>query len=155
MAITKEEKAILKKLESLAVHNDPIDPALYTKYDVKRGLRNSNGTGVLVGLTRIGDVVGYEIQDGKKIAIPGKLIYRGYNVEDLIKDAEKNNQFGFEQCAYLLLFAELPTKAKLEKFNSYLGECRVLPSHILILHLLGDHQHQCASLLILLGIHHQ
>ena len=129
MAITKEEKAILKKLESLAVHNDPIDPALYTKYDVKRGLRNSNGTGVLVGLTRIGDVVGYEIQDGKKIAIPGKLIYRGYNVEDLIKDAEKNNQFGFEQCAYLLLFAELPTKAKLEKFNSYLGECRVLPSN--------------------------
>lgn len=129
MAITKEEKAILKKLESLAVHNDPIDPALYTKYDVKRGLRNSNGTGVLVGLTRIGDVVGYEIQDGKKVAIPGKLIYRGYNVEDLIKDAEKNNQFGFEQCAYLLLFAELPTKAKLEKFNSYLGECRVLPSN--------------------------
>ena len=102
---------------------------MYTKYDVKRGLRNSNGTGVLVGLTRIGDVVGYEIQDGKKIAIPGKLIYRGYNVEDLIKDAEKNNQFGFEQCAYLLLFAELPTKAKLEKFNSYLGECRVLPSN--------------------------
>ncbi|MBR5646136.1 MAG: citrate/2-methylcitrate synthase [Treponema sp.] len=129
MAITKEEMAILKKLESLAVHNDPIDPALYTKYDVKRGLRNANGTGVLVGLTRIGDVVGYEIQDGKKIAIPGKLIYRGYNVEDLIKDAEKNNQFGFEQCAYLLLFAELPTKAKLEKFNSYLGECRVLPSN--------------------------
>ena len=91
----KEKQNILKKLERLAVHNDPINPDLYTKYDVKRGLRNANGTGVLVGLTRIGDVVGYDIKDGEKIAIPGKLIYRGYNVEDLIKDAEKNNQYGF------------------------------------------------------------
>ena len=127
MPTKKEELAILKKLEKLAVHNDPINPNLYQQYDVKRGLRNANGTGVLVGLTRIGDVVGYEIQDGKKIAVPGKLIYRGYNVEDIIKDAEKNKQFGFEQCAYLLLFGELPTPAQLEKFSQYLGECRVLP----------------------------
>ena len=123
----KEKQNILKKLERLAVHNDPINPDLYTKYDVKRGLRNANGTGVLVGLTRIGDVVGYDIKDGEKIAIPGKLIYRGYNVEDLIKDAEKNNQYGFEQCAYLLLFGELPNQKQLETFTSYLGECRVLP----------------------------
>ena len=59
---SKEETAILKKLEKLAVHNDPIDQKLYSQYDVKRGLRNANGTGVLVGLTRIGDVVGYEMQ---------------------------------------------------------------------------------------------
>ena len=126
---TKEETAILKKLEKLAVHNDPIDQKLYQQYDVKRGLRNANGTGVLVGLTRIGDVVGYEMQDGQKIAVPGRLVYRGYNVEDLIKDAEKNHQFGYEQCAYLLLFGELPNKDKLEVFSKYLGECRVLPSN--------------------------
>ena len=127
MAMTKEEQAIIKKLEKLAVHNDPINPSLYTKYDVKRGLRNANGTGVLVGLTRIGDVVGYEMKNGEKIAVPGRLVYRGYNVEDLIKDAEKNHQFGYEQCAYLLLFGELPTKEQLERFCQYLGECRTLP----------------------------
>ena len=129
MFSNKDEIAILKRLEKLAVHNDPINPDFYKKYDVKRGLRNANGTGVLVGLTRIGDVVGYELKDGEKIAIPGRLIYRGYNVEDLIKDAEQNKQFGFEQCAYLLLFGELPTKEKLDRFTSYLGECRILPEN--------------------------
>ncbi len=127
MTTKKNEQMIIKKLEKLAVHNDPINPELYQKYDVKRGLRNANGTGVLVGLTRIGDVVGYEIHDGQKIAVPGRLVYRGYNVEDLVRDAEKNHQFGFEQCAYLLLFGELPTQEKLDKFCAYLGECRTLP----------------------------
>ena len=74
MTTKKEELSLLKKLEKMAVLNDPINPDLYKKFDVKRGLRNANGTGVLVGLTRIGDVVGYEIKDGEKIAIPGKLI---------------------------------------------------------------------------------
>ncbi len=129
MTNKKEETAILKKLESLAVHNDPINPDLYSKYDVKRGLRNANGTGVLVGLTRIGDVVGYEIKDGQKIAVPGKLIYRGYDVVDLINDSAKNNLYGYEQCAYLLLFGELPTKSQLEIFSNYLGECRMLPAN--------------------------
>ena len=123
------DAAILKRLEKLAVHNDPINPDLYKTYDVKRGLRNANGTGVLVGLTRIGDVVGYEMKDGQKIAIPGRLVYRGYNVEDLIADAEKNKQFGYEQCAYLLLFGELPTQEKLDTFKEYLGEFRALPEH--------------------------
>ena len=123
------DAAILKRLEKLAVHNDPINPELYKTYDVKRGLRNANGTGVLVGLTRIGDVVGYEIKDGQKIAIPGRLVYRGYNVEDLIADAEKNKQFGYEQCAYLLLFGELPTQEKLDTFKQFLGEFRALPEH--------------------------
>ncbi len=129
MLSKKSDEAILKRLEKLAVHNDPINPDLYKTYDVKRGLRNANGTGVLVGLTRIGDVVGYEMNDNQKIAIPGRLIYRGYNVEDLIRDAEKNKQFGYEQCAYLLLFGELPTQDKLESFKQYLGEYRALPEH--------------------------
>ncbi|MCR4900093.1 MAG: citrate/2-methylcitrate synthase [Treponema sp.] len=129
MLSKKSDEAILKRLEKLAVHNDPINPDLYKTYDVKRGLRNANGTGVLVGLTRIGDVVGYEMNDNQKIAIPGRLIYRGYNVEDLIHDAEKNKQFGYEQCAYLLLFGELPTQEKLDTFKEYLGEFRALPEH--------------------------
>lgn len=129
MLSKKSDAAILKRLEKLAVHNDPINQELYKTYDVKRGLRNANGTGVLVGLTRIGDVVGYEMKDGEKIAIPGRLIYRGYNVEDLIHDAEKNKQFGYEQCAYLLLFGELPTQEKLDTFKEYLGEFRALPEH--------------------------
>ncbi len=129
MTSKNSDAALLKRLEKLAVHNDPINPDLYKTYDVKRGLRNANGTGVLVGLTRIGDVVGYEMKDGEKIAIPGRLVYRGYNVEDLIHDAEKNKQFGYEQCAYLLLFGELPTQEKLDVFKQYLGECRSLPEH--------------------------
>ncbi|MDD5929036.1 MAG: citrate/2-methylcitrate synthase [Spirochaetales bacterium] len=128
MSTLKDEKSIIKKLERLAIHNDPINPELYVKYDVKRGLRNANGTGVLVGLTRIGDVVGYEIKDGQKVAIPGRLIYRGYNVEDLVHDAENQKQFGYEQCAYLLLFGELPTQEKLDKFKEFLGENRILPA---------------------------
>jgi len=121
------ESTFLKKLAILAEHNDPIDPELYVKNDVKRGLRNANGTGVLVGLTRIGDVVGYEMRGGEKIAIPGTLIYRGYNVESLIRDAESHDQFGFEQCVYLLLFGELPTQGQLDEFRAFLGEQRALP----------------------------
>ena len=104
-----------------------INPDLYEKYDVKRGLRYANGTGVLVGLTKIGDVVGYEIQDGKKVPIPGKLMYRGYDVAELVHDAEKHNDFCYEQTVYLLLFGKLPTKKQLEEFKQYLGSLRVLP----------------------------
>ncbi len=121
------EKKIVAKLAKIAQANDPISNDLYAKYDVKRGLRNANGTGVLVGLTSVGDVVGYKVEDGKKIAIPGKLLYRGYDVADLIADAEKHNQFGYEQCAYLLLFGKLPTQAELDEFNELLGSLRNLP----------------------------
>ena len=124
-----DEKLLIEKLSSIAKSNDPIDKSLYDKYDVKRGLRNANGTGVLVGLTSIGDVVGYEVKDGQKVAIPGRLIYRGYNVEALIKDAEEHNQFGYEQCAYLLLFGKLPTADELAEFNDLLGVHRTLPEN--------------------------
>ncbi len=121
---------LLNKLTRLAEYNDPIDTSLYAKYDVKRGLRYADGRGVLVGLTRIGDVVGYEIDAaGNKIAVPGRLIYRGYNVEDIVQDAEKTHQFGFEQCAYLLIFGELPTQSELDDFKTLLGEFRTLPDN--------------------------
>lgn len=127
--MAENESSFIDKLSVLAQRNDPIDKSLYEKYDVKRGLRNANGTGVLVGLTGIGDVVGYEVKDGKKIAIPGRLVYRGYNVETLVKDAEEHNQFGYEQCVYLLLFGELPTQGDLDTFKDYLGQLRSLPDN--------------------------
>lgn len=123
------ENTTVEKLSHLAQINDPIDLSLYQKYDVKRGLRYADGRGVLVGLTRIGDVVGYEIIDGQKIAVPGRLIYRGYNVEDLIHDAETHGEFGYEQTVYLLLFGELPSRAKLESFKEFLGSRRMLPEN--------------------------
>ena len=127
--MTAEKKA-LKRLSVLAKKNDPINPDLYEKYNVKRGLRNANGTGVLVGLTQIGDVVGYEIdKGGKKIAVPGRLLYRGYDVADLVHDIESRDEFGYEQTAYLLLFGELPNKKQLKDFREYLGMCRNLPSN--------------------------
>ena len=119
---------MIEKLSSRAVLNDPINPDLYEKYDVKRGLRNANGTGVLVGLTRIGDVVGYEIgANGEKIPVPGRLMYRGYDVVDLVKDAESHDDYCYEQCAYLLLMGELPTKEALQNFRDFLGSVRSLP----------------------------
>lgn len=128
MIDSKFSKKTLDKLSGLAVLNDPINPDLYEKYDVKRGLRNANGTGVLVGLTRIGDVVGYTIDDKKeKNPVPGRLLYRGYDVVDLIRDAEKNDQFCFEQCAYLLLMGELPSQEELDVFRECLGSLRTLP----------------------------
>ena len=119
---------MIEKLSSRALLNDPINPDLYEKYDVKRGLRNANGTGVLVGLTRIGDVVGYEIgANGEKIPVPGRLMYRGYDVIDLVKDAESHDDYCYEQCAYLLLMGELPTKDELQRFRDFLGSVRSLP----------------------------
>lgn len=123
------ERGFLQKLSFLAEQNDPIDQGLYQKYDVKRGLRYADGRGVLVGLTRVGDVVGYEMVNGKKTPIPGKLIYRGYNIEDLISDAEKQNEFAYEQTVYLLLFGELPTRKDLDDFRLFLGSKRTLPEH--------------------------
>ena len=125
--MTEKDNEFLNRLSVLAKRNDPIDPALYEKYDVKRGLRNANGTGVCVGLTRIGDVVGYEMVDGKKTAVPGKLLYGGYSVEDLVRDCESHQLFGYSQCAYLLLFGELPTKEQLSEFHQFLGSIRNLP----------------------------
>lgn len=128
MAELNSLDTFIGKLSALAERNDPINPDLYTKYDVKRGLRNSNGTGVLVGLTRIGDVVGYDIgANGEKIPVPGKLLYRGYDVVDIVRDAETNDDFCYEQCAYLLLFGELPSRKQLDEFRNFIGISRVLP----------------------------
>lgn len=118
---------MLDGLAKIAEKNDYIDPELYGKFDVKRGLRDSDGKGVLVGLTRIGNVYGYDVINGKPVAVPGKLIYRGYDVVDIIKDIEQSDNFGFEQVIYLLLFGELPNTSQLAEFDALLGTYRDLP----------------------------
>jgi citrate synthase len=109
--------------------NDYIDPELYDRFNVKRGLRNADGTGVLVGLTRIGEVHGYMISEGEKVSVPGRLYYRGIDVEDLVRGAEQENRFGFEETVYLLLFGYLPGKTELARFNTLMGTKRVLPKN--------------------------
>ncbi|MDR1655580.1 MAG: citrate/2-methylcitrate synthase [Treponema sp.] len=109
--------------------NDYIDPELYDRFNVKRGLRNADGTGVLVGLTRIGEVHGYMISEGEKVSVPGRLYYRGIDVEDLVRGAEQEGRFGFEETVYLLLFGYLPGKAELARFNTLMGTKRALPAN--------------------------
>ena len=105
---------------------DYIDPALYRKYGVKRGLRNDNGTGVLVGLTTIGNVHGYVMDEGEKLAIPGELYYRGINVKDIVAADRREHRFGYEETAYLLLFGELPTSRQLVDWKNKIGAYRRL-----------------------------
>ncbi len=109
--------------------NNKMEADLYTKYNVKRGLRNADGTGVLVGLTRVGDVHGYLIDEGERVAIDGKLFYRGIDVEDLVRNAAAEGRYGFEETIYLLMFGTLPTAAELQAFNILLGQKRALPAN--------------------------
>lgn len=109
--------------------NNDIDPELYAKYNVKRGLRNADGTGVLVGLTRVGDVHGYIIDEGERVAVPGKLYYRGIDVEELVSAAAAEKRYGYEEAVYLLMFGDLPTKEGLANFCDLLGAKRILPDN--------------------------
>lgn len=100
-----------------------IDSGLFPKFGVKRGLRNEDGTGVLVGLTNIGNVVGYErLEDGSVKPIPGKLFYRGYELNDLVSPLLKEKRFGFEEISYLILCGKLPDKEELEGFHDLLSD---------------------------------
>lgn len=109
-----------------------IDQNLYQKFHVKRGLRRSDGTGVLAGITNICNVHGYVVNEGEMEPIPGELIYRGYNIYDLVGNAEKENRYGYEETVYLLLFGKLPTASELEAFNHYLSMHRQLPSGFVV-----------------------
>lgn len=109
-----------------------IDPSLYSKFHVKRGLRRSDGTGVLAGITNICNVHGYVVNEGEVEPIPGELIYRGYTIYDLVKHAQEEKRYGYEETVYLLLFGELPTADQLEAFNHYLSMHRELPSGFIV-----------------------
>lgn len=107
--------------------NNKIAPEFYKKYNVKTGLRNENGTGVLVGLSQVSSVVGYEVVKGVKIPTKGSLYYRGYEINDLVNGFQKDKRHGFEETIYLILFGELPTDNELSEFCRILGSYRDLP----------------------------
>ncbi len=117
----KEKIEELKKLYG-------IPPELYEKYNVKRGLRNKDGTGVLVGLTKIGEVRGYMIDESDKVNIPGKLMYRGINMEDIVNENALRGTHAFEETMYLILMGKLPAKDELAEFKDILSAHRALPA---------------------------
>jgi len=121
------DKSYFAQLEESVRASCRIDTALFEEYEVKRGLRNKDGTGVLVGLTNIGDVVGYKKEDGKVVAIPGKLLYRGIDIEDITKGFQKEDRHGFDETVFLLLTGHLPSKKELEEFSAHLAQLRALP----------------------------
>ena len=123
----KDHSGFIHDIANITAAHDQIDKEFYSKYNVKRGLRNADGTGVLVGLTHIGDVRAYIIEEGEKIPMPGKLYYRGVEINDLVNGFQKDKRFGFEECAYLLLTGELPNKGQLDEFKQLLGDNRALP----------------------------
>ncbi len=104
-----------------------IDAALYEKFDVKRGLRNQDGTGVMAGLTQICNVHGYIMNEGEREAVPGELYYRGYNVKDIIESCRAEGRFGYEEVVYLLMFGVLPTQEQLAMLNEVLAHFMYLP----------------------------
>ena len=117
-----KKEYIVYKLSECAKHACRIDNELFTKFNVKRGLRNEDGTGVLVGLTKIGNVVGYERTDEGLKPIPGKLFYRGYDLEDIAHALLREKRFGFEEVAYLLLSGELPDAEQLSSFKELIND---------------------------------
>ncbi len=117
----------LMELAQLCKQNGAIDPELYAKYDVKRGLRDISGKGVLTGLTEICEIISYTIIDNDYIPCEGKLYYRGVDIEEFIEGFMKENRFGFEEVTYLLLFGELPAKTQLNDYAVLLEKYRELP----------------------------
>lgn len=120
---TGEFSALCEELKEYS----SIAPEYFDRFEVKRGLRNRDGSGVMAGLTKVCSVEGYYIDDGERKPVDGKLIYRGVNINDIVDGCIKENRFGYEETAWLLLFGHLPTKDQLARFNDILGQCRELP----------------------------
>ena len=128
MNLGTNEHEAMKTLCEEYLANNYIDPETSERLGVKRGLRNPDGTGVLAGLTNVCDVVGYrKDQEGHIIPIPGRLIYRGVNITEIVEEAYRNDRFVFEEVIWLLLFGSLPNKAQLDSFCQILAEHRALP----------------------------
>ena len=118
---------LLRRYSRQAADSPVIDPELYRTYNVKRGLRNADGSGVLVGLTTVGSVVGYTMFEQELQPVPGRLFYRGVELRDLVRGFQSEHRYGFEETIYLLLFGKLPTKAELAEFCETLDRLRPLP----------------------------
>ena len=118
----------IKSLCNKIKENSVINPSLYEKYHVKRGLRNGDGTGVVAGITNICNVHGYVLNEGEVEPIPGQLIYRGYSINDLVENVEEEDRYGFEETVFLLIFGHLPNKEELKTFCTYISVLRDLPN---------------------------
>ena len=119
----------LEQLANLCRANNTIDPQDYVRYDVKRGLRDLNGNGVVAGLTEISEVYAKEKRNGESVPVPGRLFYRGYAIEDIVHGFIDSGRFGFEETAYLLMFGQLPTAEQLADFDRQLAFYRTLPTN--------------------------
>ena len=124
---SEQNLQLINKLADVAKVKSHINTELYTKYNVKRGLRNNDGTGVLVGLTEVGEVMSYIVDDADRIPVEGKLFYQGYEVKDLVNGFFSQGRYGYEETAFLLLTGELPTESELKEFNQLLSSVRPLP----------------------------
>lgn len=122
-----DRSASLDKWSALAEAESSIDPRLYPEYDVKRGLRDQSGRGVLAGLTQIGDVIGTVCEGDALVPAPGQLLYRGIEITDLVNGFVADGHRGFEETAYLLLFGHLPNTSQLKEFDEYLSAMRKMP----------------------------
>lgn len=118
----------IQELSQLCLGNGRIDPSLYTKYQVNRGLRDLNGKGVLTGLTEISEIQSSQQINGETVPCEGKLFYRGIDIEQIVAGFEGENRFGFEETVYLLLFGDLPSAVQLDEFKGLLAEYRTLPT---------------------------
>ena len=127
MTTEKDRDQLIKELAADSTAKSKINPALYERYSVKRGLRNEDGTGVLVGLTEIGEVFSYIMDDNDRVPVEGRLFYRGMAIDDIVAGFYQKKRFGFEETAYLLIFGELPNATQLEQFNDLLANERQLP----------------------------
>lgn len=128
MQINLDVDKTLKTLAEQCVNKNSIDPELYTKYEVKRGLRDINGKGVLAGLTDVSKIKSYIVEDGEMIPCEGKLYYQGIDIQDIVKGFLAEKRYGFEETVYLLLFGALPTEEQLMEFRHVLADRRVLPN---------------------------
>jgi len=126
----------LQKIFQDSIPENKIDNELYTKYDVKKGLRNEDGTGVLIGLTRIADVVGYKLVNGKKMDDQGELYYRGIPITQLCRNLDQDEICGYEETCFLILFGHLPTQQELSLFTSQLRSRYTLPEGFLATNIL-------------------
>jgi citrate synthase len=121
------DTSFFTKLEASVRESCKIDNKLFEEFEVKRGLRNQDGTGVLVGLTNIGNVVGYKKEGDKVVAIPGRLLYRGIDIETITHGFQKEDRHGYEETVFLLLTGHLPNKEELSEFSAHLATLRGLP----------------------------
>jgi citrate synthase len=124
-----KDNGFFLNLEGMVRESCQIENELFDRFDVKRGLRNNDRTGVLVGLTNIGDVVGYEKSGDRVIAVPGKLLYRGIDIKDITHGFQRERRHGFDEAVYLLITGKLPDREELADFTSHLASLRGLPDH--------------------------